>query len=84
MKIKIEKRIVEINNELANRFEQTMHEKINTEHVVSYIELCTKKDFSPMLLNKITNEELISMIEIGLHADMLEDYDLTSISRWIK
>lgn len=84
MKIGIENRTVEINNELANRFEQTMHERIDTEHVISYVELCTKKDFSSMLLNKITNEELKSMIEIGLHADMLEDYDLTSISRWIK
>lgn len=84
MNIRIEERTVEINNELAKRFEQSVHEKIDTEHVISYIELCTKKDFSPMLLNKITNEELISMIEIGLHADMLENYELISISRWIK
>lgn len=80
MKITIENRTVEINDELVRRFESIVPEKVDQAHVKMYIELCTQQKYSKQLLDKITDEELNKMMEIGLHMDLLEPYDTKGMS----
>lgn len=82
MKIRIENRIIEINNELANRFEKNFHEKINDSYIKMCIEDCTKKEYTQDLLSHITDKELTEMVEYILHLELFEDVDNTFLNKW--